>query len=75
MRALTDAGYAHPQHETIVAFTYYDGSWWAYASHDDRDQAASDGAVWFRADDVDLANDHTFYPQPRAELRQPEEDG
>ena len=70
MQALTNAGLAHPQHETIVAFTYYDGSWWAYASPHDRDPAAPDAteqdAVWFRADDVDLASDHTFYPQPIA---------
>jgi hypothetical protein len=61
MRALTNAGLAHPQHETIVAFTYYDGSWWAYAprkGHPDGDE----GAMWFRADDVDLACDRTFSP-------------
>lgn len=67
MRALTAAGLAHPQHETIAAFTYYDGSWWAYASRehpDDPDAApdADDGdALWFRADDVDLAADPTFH--------------
>ncbi|MBS2965944.1 hypothetical protein KGA66_23060 [Actinocrinis puniceicyclus] len=70
MQALTRAGLAHPQHETIAAFTYYDGSWWAYASRTDHDPDAvdedDDGAVWFRADDVDLASDHTFYPQPIA---------
>jgi hypothetical protein len=70
MHALTNAGLAHPQHDTIVAFTYYDGSWWAYASHKDhsRDATANPAldqdAVWFRADDIDLACDHTFYPQP-----------
>jgi len=66
MQALTDAGLAHPQHQAIAAFTYYDGSWWAYASKDHDPNADQDdgGAVWFRADDVDLANDHTFYSQP-----------
>jgi len=71
MQALTNAGLARPQHETIVAFTYYDGSWWAYASKMDHDPAApegadDEGAVWFRADDVDLACDRSFYPQPIA---------
>lgn len=70
MQALTAAGLAHPQHQTIAAFTYYDGSWWAYASRNDRDSDSSEqdeeGAMWFRADDVDLANDRTFYPQPAA---------
>jgi hypothetical protein len=71
MQALTNAGLAHPQHETIVAFTYYDGSWWAFASKEDHDPAApedakDEGAVWFRADDVDLACDRSFYPQPIA---------
>ena len=71
MHALTTAGLAHPQHETIVAFTYYDGSWWAFASRPDHDPDAADqddgdGAMWFRADDVDLASDRTFYPQPIA---------
>jgi hypothetical protein len=69
MQALTTAGLAHPQHETIVAFTYYDGSWWAFASRNhDPDAGAGDeqGALWFRADDVDLAFDHTYYPQPTA---------
>jgi hypothetical protein len=69
MQALTNAGLAHPQHQTIAAFTYYDGSWWAYASSNDHAPGApeeTDGAVWFRADDVDLASDHTFYPQPAA---------
>jgi hypothetical protein len=68
MRALTRAGLAHPQHKTIVAFTHYDGSWWAYTAPKDHDPAspndADQDAVWFRADDVDLACDHTFYPQP-----------
>jgi len=65
MRALTNAGLAHPQHETIVAFTYYDGSWWAYAPLKDHapDADDDDGAMWFRADDVDLASDRTFSPQ------------
>lgn len=69
MQALTDAGLAHPQHQTIAAFTYYDGSWWAYASnthHDPSAPADDDTAMWFRADDVDLVGDHTFYPQPTA---------
>jgi hypothetical protein len=71
MHVLTRAGLARPQHETIVAFTYYDGSWWAYASKKDHDPDAADdtndeGALWFRADDVDLAFDHTYYPQPIA---------
>lgn len=62
MQALTEAGLAHPRHETIAAFTYYDGSWWAYASKQEPDA----DPVWFRADDVDLACDPTFYPQPTA---------
>lgn len=72
MQALTDAGLAHPQHQAIAAFSYYDGSWWAYASQPDHDpstpNSGSDGdsALWFRADDVDLASDPTFYPQPTA---------
>lgn len=71
MQALTDAGLAHPQHQAIAAFSYYDGSWWAYASHADHDSSTSAGggesAMWFRADDVDLACDPTFYPpQPAA---------
>ena len=70
MQALTAAGLAHPQHETIAAFTYYDGSWWAYASRNHHDPDASDqddtDGMWFRADDVDLASDRTFYPQPAA---------
>ena len=70
MQVLTDAGLAHPQHETIVAFTYYDGSWWAYGSAAEHDPAAPDpgdeSGTWFRADDVDLASDNTFYPQPIA---------
>lgn len=66
MQALTTAGLAHPQHETIVAFTYYDGSWWAYGSpaeHDPAAPPADETGTWFRADDLDLASDHTFYPQ------------
>lgn len=71
MQALTNAGLAHPRHETIAAFTYYDGSWWAFASRKDHDPASpedsdDEGAVWFRADDVDLACDRSFYPQPIA---------
>jgi hypothetical protein len=70
MGTLTKAGLAHPQHETIAAFTYYDGSWWAFASRkgDDSDAADEDdeGTMWFRADDVDLASDGTFYLQPIA---------
>jgi hypothetical protein len=69
MQALSNAGLAHPQHETIVAFTYYDGSWWAYGSATDHDPAApadDDTGTWFRADDLDLATDNTFYPQPVA---------
>lgn len=50
MHALTSAGLARPQHETIVAFTYYDGSWWAFAPS----EGAGGVAMWFRADDVDL---------------------
>lgn len=68
MQALTDAGLAHPQHQTIAAFTYYDGSWWAYASNTHHEPSAPDdgqSAMWFRADDVDLASDPTFYPQIR----------
>lgn len=74
MQALTDAGLAHPQHETIAAFAYYDGSWWAHASKQNHNPAApkdgdNEDTVWFRADDVDLACDHSFYPQrmPRPE--------
>lgn len=68
MQALTEAGLAHPQHDTIAAFAYYDGSWWAHASRTEHripaHGAEPDGdAVWFRADDVDLAGDHTFHPQ------------
>ena len=69
MQALTAAGLAHPQHETIVAFTYYDGSWWAYGSATEHDPSVppdEDTGAWFRADDVDLATDNTFYPQPIA---------
>jgi hypothetical protein len=70
MQALTNAGLARPQHETITAFTYYDGSWWAFASpNHDPDATNEDdgeGAMWFRADDVDLASNRTFYPQPIA---------
>lgn len=68
MQALTEVGLAHPQHETIVAFTFYDGSWWAYASpeeHENR-QDPDDEALWFRADDVDLASDPTFHRTPTA---------
>ena len=67
MRALTNAGLAHPQHETIAAFTYYDGSWWAYGSAVEHDPAAppdDENGTWFRADDVDLATDTTFHHQP-----------
>ena len=68
MQALTNAGLAHPQHETIVAFTYYDGSWWAYGSTTEHDPAAPDPddetGTWFRADDLDLASDNSFYPRP-----------
>lgn len=66
MKALTNAGLAHPQHDTIVAFTYYDGSWWAYGSSTEHDPAAppdDEAGTWFRADDLDLASDNTFYPQ------------
>jgi hypothetical protein len=69
MQALTAAGLAHPQHDTIVAFTYYDGSWWAYGSATEHDPAAppdDETGTWFRADDLDLASDNTFYPQPIA---------
>ena len=60
MQALTNAGLAHPQHESIAAFTYYDGSWWAFAPGEDD----VGDAMWFRADDVDLAFDSTFSHQP-----------
>ena len=69
MQALTNAGLAHPQHDTIVAFTYYDGSWWAYGSATEHDPAAppdDETGTWFRADDLDLASDNTFHPQPVA---------
>lgn len=62
MQALTSAGLAHPQHESIAAFTYYDGSWWAFAPREDDD---ADGS-WFRADEADLAFDRTFIDQPLA---------
>ena len=55
MRALTSAGLAHPQHESIAAFTYYDGSWWAFSPRED-----GENAMWFRADDVDLTFDNMF---------------
>ena len=61
MRALTSVGLAHPQHESIAAFTYYDGSWWAFAPIE-----GDEDAMWFRADDVDLAFDSTFVRQPTA---------
>jgi len=63
MQALTDAGLAHPQHDTIAAFIYYDGSWWAHATLKGhlRVVGRTDDEVWFRADDIDLAADHTFY--------------
>ena len=67
MRALTNAGLAHPQHETVAAFTYYDGSWWAFASqrnHKPEEADEDQGAMWFRADDVDLATDRILYPRP-----------
>jgi hypothetical protein len=69
MHALTTAGLAHPHHEIIAAFTYYDGSWWAYASPKNRAPETSGDnseqeAIWFRADDVDLACDPTFHSQP-----------
>jgi hypothetical protein len=60
MLALTHAGLALPQHERIAAFTYYDGSWWAFAPPEDD----VGEAMWFRADDVDLASDSTFSRQP-----------
>ena len=50
MRALTNAGLAHPQHETVVAFTFYDGSWWAVGPP----EGEHGEAMWFRADDADL---------------------
>lgn len=56
MRALTNASLAHPHDENIVAFTYYDGSWWAFAGR----EADDSDAMWFRADDRDLAFDSTF---------------
>lgn len=71
MHALTEAGLAHPQHETIAAFTYYDGSWWAYASREDHERRdepdEGDEVCWFRADDVDLAADPTFHRAPSIE--------
>lgn len=70
MRALNTAGLARPHDENIVAFTYYDGSWWAFASHKAHDPDAmeedDEDAMWFRADDADLAGDGAFYPQPIA---------
>ncbi|MBS2966818.1 hypothetical protein KGA66_27535 [Actinocrinis puniceicyclus] len=72
MQALTDAGLAHPQHHTITAFTYYDGSWWTHASPtrqatDSRYNSDTD-AVWFRADDIDPACDPTFQARSSAAL-------
>jgi hypothetical protein len=69
MQALIEAGLAHPQRDTIAAFTYYDGSWWAHASCNGQSPDAhadvwDTGAVWFRADDIDLACDSNFYAQP-----------
>lgn len=49
MRALTSAGLAHPQHESIAAFTYYDGSWWAFGPCQD-DVGES---MWFRTGEID----------------------
>lgn len=56
MRALTDAGLARPHDPNIVAFTHYDGSWWAFGPRDGDDGEA----MWFRADDRDLAFDSAF---------------
>jgi len=50
MQALTNAGLAHPQHEKVVAFTFYDGSWWAFGPPENE----HGDAMWFRADDADL---------------------
>ena len=51
MRALTTVGLAHPQHESVDALTYYDGSWWAFAAGQDREE----DALWFRANKAELA--------------------
>jgi hypothetical protein len=70
MQALTNATLAHPQQEAVVAFTYYDGSWWAFApndhSSDATDEDESDAARWVRVNDVDLASSPTLYPEPIA---------
>ena len=50
MQALTNAGLAHPQHEKVVTFTFYDGSWWAFGPPENE----HGDAMWFRADDADL---------------------
>ena len=63
MRALTNAGLAHPYDETVVAFTHYAASWWAFAPSE-----GDDGdAMWFRADDADLPFNSTFSYQTESE--------
>lgn len=52
MLALTNAGLAHPHHDTVAAFTFYDGSWWAFDSSNDR--TSDTAAMWYRADSDDL---------------------
>jgi len=68
MRTLIDAGAAHPQHDTVAAFMYYDGSWWVHATPDRAAAARAENAcgVWLRADDDDLAVDSTFRHLPPA---------
>jgi hypothetical protein len=63
MRALTDAGKAHPLHDTVAAFTYYDGDWWVHAT--DPDHSPETG-VWLRTAEDDLAADPTFRLDPPA---------
>lgn len=60
MRALTNTGLARPQHEHVTAFTFYDGSWWAFASPETDEEQA----LWFRADDSELPNDPSFTQIP-----------
>jgi hypothetical protein len=47
MRVLTSVGLAQPQHQGIAAFTYYDGSWWAYGPRQD----GVGELMWFRTDE------------------------
>lgn len=65
MQALTNAGLARPHDETVAAFTYYDGSWWAFTSGQEPDspssERADDEGEWFRADDIDFVQSELLY--------------